>query len=279
MSETTIEWAHYTFNPWSGCAKVSPGCKHCYAAALPPRMRRGAEWGEGQARMPASETYWRQPLAWARKAEAEGVRRRVFCASTADVFEDAPSLDPWREQLWRLIGDTPQLDWLLLTKRPERMARWATEHGWPENAWAGVSVENQAAADERVEHLLEVPARVRFLSCEPLLGWVDLRVWLEAGYESNGPQGWCSLPSPIHWIIAGGESGPRARPMQPEWVRDLRDQAASNDVPFLLKQWGEWGVLSTRTEDGREIVHRMGRAEAGRLLDGVVHLAFPGGGA
>jgi protein gp37 len=229
--------------------------------------------------MPASETYWRQPLAWARKAEWERVRLRVFCASTADVFEDRPDLDPWREQLWRLIGDTPQLDWLLLTKRPERMARWAAEHGWPANAWAGTSVENQAAADERVPHLLDVPARVRFLSCEPLLGAVDLRAWLEAGYESNGPQGWCSLPSPIHWIIAGGESGPRARPMQPEWVRDLRDQAASNDVPFLFKQWGEWGVLSTRTEDGREIVHRMGRAEAGRLLDGVVHLAFPGGGA
>jgi protein gp37 len=295
MSETTIEWAHYTFNPWSGCAKVSPGCKHCYAAALPPRMRRGAEWGEGRARMPASETYWLQPLAWARKAEAEGVRRRVFCASTADVFEDRPDLDPWREQLWRLIGDTPQLDWLLLTKRPERMARWAAEHGWPANAWAGTSVENQAAADERVPHLLKVPARVRFLSCEPLLGPVQLGITAGDGRFSFFDYGLGETVGHVEWIIVGGESGRHARPMHPDWVRGLRDQAAAAGVPFLFKQWGEWiadsqanGVIvdaamirdQVRIDWAQDLVASLvGKKLTGRRLDGVEHLAFPGGGA
>ncbi len=247
MSETNIEWADFTFNPWSGCSKISAGCAHCYAAALPPKMRRHALWGPDARRVPATDEYWRQPLAWNRAAARDGVRARVFCASTADVFEDRSDLDPWRERLWRLIADTPQLDWLLLTKRPERMARWAAEHGWPANAWAGTSVENQTAAAERVPKLLGVPARVRFLSCEPLLGPVDLH-----GVRPD-------------WIIVGGESGRQARPMHPDWARGLRDQAASNDVPFLFKQWGE------HDENGV----RVGKAAAGRLLDGQLYDGFP----
>jgi protein gp37 len=299
-ANTEIEWADHTFNPWSGCSKVSAGCAHCYAAALPPKMRRHALWGPDARRVPATDEYWRQPLAWDRAAAREGVRARVFCASTADVFEDRGDLDPWRIRLWKIIAETPHLDWLLLTKRPRRMAGWAAEHGWPENAWAGVSVENQAAAYQRVEHLLDVPARVRFLSCEPLLGAVDLRVSLEAGYESNGPEGWCSLPSPIHWIIAGGESGRHARPMHPDWVRSLRDQAAANDVPFFFKQWGEWAPEADATAHGAvhplafdrslmgratpwhhfglgAMTWRVGKKAAGRLLDGREHLALPGG--
>jgi len=179
MSETTaISWTHHTFNPWSGCAKVSAGCAHCYAADLPPAMRRFAEWGANGTRIPASESYWREPLKWARKSAAAGERRRVFCASVADVFEDRADLDAYRERLWALIEATPDLDWLLLTKRPEKMAAWAERHGWPVNAWAGVSVENQSAAADRIPHLLRVPARVRFLSCEPLLGAVDLLRWI-----------------------------------------------------------------------------------------------------
>lgn len=250
MGDTTkIEWADHTFNPWSGCAKISAGCTNCYAAALPPKMRREADWGPLAERMPAGDAYWAQPQAWSRAAERDGVRRRVFCASTADVFEDRAELDPWRIRLWGLIDRTPHLDWLLLTKRPERMASWAAEHGWPVNAWAGVSVENQAAADERVPHLLRVPAPVRFLSCEPLLGPVDVSPWL----------------GQLAWIIVGGESGRLARPMHPSWVRSLREQAASGGVPFLFKQWGHSapGAL------------HVGKKAAGRLLDGVEHLDFP----
>ena len=112
-ANTSIEWAHHTFNPWSGCAKVSPGCANCYAANLPPSMRRGAEWGEGRPRVVASDAYWREPLAWNRKAAKESKRARVFCASTADVFEARIDLDPWRCRLFDLIRETPELDWLL----------------------------------------------------------------------------------------------------------------------------------------------------------------------
>lgn len=305
MSTTTIEWATHTFNPWSGCAKISAGCAHCYAAALPPRMRRGAAWGLEAERQPATDAYWRQPLGWARAAARAGVRPRVFCASTADVFEGRGDLDPLRIRLWALIKSTPELDWLLLTKRPARMALWAREHGWPANAWAGASIEDQAAADARLPHLLAVPARVRFVSCEPLLGPVDLEPWLDQGYESNGPAGWMQGPSPIHWIIVGGESGPRARPMRPAWARRLQQQAHHYDVAFFFKQWGEWAppddiaahgvitdfVLGGAIDEGvfaqsvwvdgqgfavpPEEVYKVGKARAGRLLDGQAHDALP----
>lgn len=184
MSITTIAWATHTFNPWSGCAKISAGCAHCYAAALPPRMRRGA-------------------------------------------------------------------------------------------AWAGASIEDQAAADARLPHLLAVPARVRFVSCEPLLGSVDLRGAL------------------LDWIIVGGESGHRARPMRPAWARGLRDQAGETGAAFFFKQWGEWAPSADIAAHGRtppqagdpdffrrqgtppDEVFRVGRARAGRLLDGQAHDALP----
>jgi protein gp37 len=266
---TSIEWADHTFNPWSGCAKVSAGCTHCYAAALPPRMRRHALWGPDARRVPATDEYWRQPLAWDRAAAREGVRARVFCASTADVFEDRGDLDPWRIRLWELIKETRNLDWILLTKRPERMASWAAEHPWPYNAWAGTSVENQAAAAARIPHLLQVRASVRFLSCEPLLGPVDVSNWLTG----------------IEWVIVGGESGHSARPMSPTWARSLRDQAEFARVPFFFKQWGEWAPSADAENDGKdchlhdygEVVWRVGKRAAGRSLDGREHLAFPRG--
>lgn len=270
MSTTTIEWATHTFNPWSGCAKISAGCAHCYAAALPPRMRRGAAWGLEAERQPATDAYWRQPLGWARTAARDGVRPRVFCASTADVFEDRGDLDPLRIRLWALIKSTPELDWLLLTKRPARMALWAREHGWPDNAWAGTSAEDQAAADARLPHLLEVPARVRFVSCEPLLGYVSLR------------------GAKLDWVIVGGESGPQARPMRPSWAWSLRDQAAAGGAAFFFKQWGEWappGDIEAHGGTPRgakpgfgvtpEEVYRVGREHAGRMLQGVLHHALP----
>ena len=185
------------------------------------------------------------------------------------------------------------------------MALWAREHGWPANAWAGASVEDQAAADARLPHLLAVPARVRFVSCEPLLGPVDLEPWLDQGYESNGPAGWMQGPSPIHWIIVGGESGPRARPMRPAWASRLQQQAHHYDVAFFFKQWGEWAppddiaahgvitdfVLGGAIDEGvfaqsvwvdgqgfgvpPEEVYKVGKARAGRLLDGQAHDALP----
>ena len=269
-ANTKIEWAHDTFNPWTGCAKVSPACQHCYAEGF-ARFPHIGTWGASGARMRTSDANWKKPLAWDRQAKAAGTRRRVFCASLADVFEDRADLDPMRADLWRLIKQTPSLDWLLLTKRPARMASWAAEHGWPENAWAGTTVEDQRRADERIPALLQVPARVRFLSMEPLLGPVDL-----SGYTMGG------VPAvPLHWVIAGGESGPNARPMHPEWVRSLRDQCIRADVPFHFKQWGEWapdclcekpGACRTTPRPAGTcpggVMFRCGKHRAGRLLDG-----------
>ena len=269
-ANTKIEWAHDTFNPWTGCAKVSPACQHCYAEGF-ARFPHIGTWGASGARMRTSDANWKKPLMWDRQAKAAGTRRRVFCASLADVFEDRADLDPMRADLWRLIEQTPNLDWLLLTKRPGVMARWAAEHGCPENAWAGTTVEDQRRADERIPALLQVPARVRFLSMEPLLGPVDL-----SGYTMGG------VPAvPLHWVIAGGESGPNARPMHPEWVRSLRDQCIQADVPFHFKQWGEWapdclcgksGVCRTTPRPAGTypggVMFRCGKHRAGRLLDG-----------
>ncbi len=320
MSEhSKIEWTDHTFNPWSGCVKVSPACKHCYAAALPPAYRRHAVWGAHTDRMPASDSYWAQPLAWDRKARKEGVRRRVFCASTADVFEDRADLDPLRERLWDLIQKTPNLDWLLLTKRPEVMFKWSQSHLWPINAWAGTTVESQEWADRRIPWLLKVPAQIRFLSCEPLLGAIDLSgyltrpQWGEVNEHGTRPYQIVPRNDLIQWLIAGGESGPNARPSHPDWFRSLRDQCREAGVPFLFKQNGEWisrsqpqsvghlsigtdgwGVLTvkgeflpqTTTWNGRDETEegsnrdapmkRIGKATAGRLLDGVEHNEFPG---
>ncbi len=146
MKNSAIEWTHHTFNPWIGCTQVSPACDHCYAMVMMDHRYQRVEWGAGKARVRTTVDYWRQPLRWHRKALAAGVRERVFCASLADVFdgESPESLDAWRAELWGLIEATPQLDWLLLTKRPgnvSRMVPWGQE--WPRNVWIGTSVENE----------------------------------------------------------------------------------------------------------------------------------------
>lgn len=275
-ANTSISWTHHTHNPWSGCAKISAGCTNCYAANLPPAMRRYAVWGPTGTRIRASESYLREPFRWDVKAQREGTRHRVFCASVADVFEDRDDLNPWREDLWEMIAATPFLDWQLLTKRPHVAARWAESHPWPVNAWIGTSVEDQAAADERIPHLLKIPARVRFLSMEPLLGKVDLSDWLDPGYESGGPQGWVGTATGIRWVIAGGESGHKARPMHPDWARSIRDQCVAARVSFHFKQWGEWAENDRGSEqdmgthrwlDG-VMSYRVGKHIAGRILDG-----------
>ena len=252
-----IEWTDHTFNPWWGCVKVSPACKNCYAEAWAKRVGAGV-WGRQAPRRFFGENHWKEPLRWNAEAAASGERRRVFCASMADVFEDRRELDPWRAKLSDLISKTPWLDWLLLTKHPDRvndLAPWGSI--WPANVWLGTTVETQAWAERRLPAFIAVPARVRFLSCEPLLAKLDLSRWLTPH---------------IHWVIAGGESGPKSRPTDPAWFRDLRDQCVEAGVPFHFKQWGNWTPAGEPAKAtrliGDSLVVRVAKKAAGRHLDG-----------
>ncbi len=259
MKNSSIEWTDHTFNPWEGCTKVSEGCKNCYAETLVDKRFGRVKWGKGNPRRRTSEATWKQPLKWNSQgllcvdcnqpiigvdcecgqvgAIGKMRRPRVFCASLADIFdEEAPN--EWRHDLFQLIEKCENLDFQILTKRPEKAQRYLTAvfpRKIPSNIWLGVSVENQEQADKRIPILLQIPAAVRFLSMEPLLGPVDLQ------YPTfNGADSIHRLEG-IHWVIVGGESGHNARPMHPDWARSLRDQCqASNKTPFLFKQWGEW---------------------------------------
>ena len=278
MAVTTIQWADYTFNSWIGCTHVHAGCKNCYAEADMDKRRGRVAWGPNGTRSRTSEDYWKQPLKWDRAAKASGERRRVFCASLADVFEDwqGPIVDargeglqvdglgairrlsenatgrPWlpltmdrlRRDLFSLIDATPSLDWLLLTKRPENVRRmWNAVDDRPagnlqkhrKNCWLLTSVSDQPTADTMIPHLLAcrdlVP--VLGLSCEPLLGPVDLGldemfVDLDNGQQSPG----------IDWVIVGGESGPGARPMDLRWARGIVEQCKAAGVVCFVKQLG-----------------------------------------
>ena len=234
MKDTAIEWTDHTFNPWYGCARVSPGCMNCYAETLMADRYKKVEWGPGRARVRTSKAYWNGPSKWDREAAAAGVRACVFCASLADVFDPEVS-DEWRGDLYRLIRSTPNLDWLLLTKRPEHAAAWvASAGGHYPNVWIGVSVEDQQRADERIPILLTIPAVVRFLSVEPMLGPVDLRQWTLAEHGRR----FIGAKPGIDWVICGGESGKGARRMDPAWAESVRDQCVAAGVPFFFKQWG-----------------------------------------
>lgn len=263
-----IEWCDHTFNPWIGCTKVSPGCAHCYAEkSTRTRVLRkqGREtWGAGSLRERTSAAYWRGPLKWNAAPDWNfGIRKpRVFCASLADWLDDEVPIE-WLADLLQLIRATPNLDWLLLTKRPQNwhdrmcaamqfcerawlngethirteVADWIGDWGGvarvPHNVRVGTTVEDQKRANERIPELLKIPTGGRFLSCEPLLEHVDLDetpVWF------NNPDG----SGGIDWVICGGESGPNARPMHPDWARALRDQCQAANVPFFFKQWGDY---------------------------------------
>lgn len=424
---TEIAWADSTFNPWIGCTKVGPGCDNCYAEADFGQRKQRAKWGPGNPRSRTSVANWKKPVQWNAKpfyecphcgnrSEANMIsglsvggelmpvcpachhgpmkpaRRRVFCASLADVFDNEVPAE-WRADLFALIEATPNLDWLLLTKRignVERMIMSALRSmfmqtnrepmmwPWP-NVWIGATICNQAEADRDIQKLVAVPATVRFLSMEPLLGAVDIAKWLDpwtcsncghhGSYQDTGPDrcsicdvelvdgehgdgvcpvcgiseaqsdeaggtcpncvsvtGWSrdygykfdSEKRLIDWVIVGGESGPKARPMHPDWVRSLRDQCREAGVPFLFKQWGEfvprsscyhtfedgrscadmdpscerWPNVIRLTEsggDGHRLEHvdggddaymqRVGKKIAGRLIDGVQHDGYPGSAA
>lgn len=300
MAETTaISWADATFNPWIGCARVSPGCLHCYAEARDKRVGDHL-WGVNAPRRRTTVAYWKQPLKWERNAAERGTPTLVFCASLADVFEDRADIEPWRADLFALIESTPHLIWQLLTKRPENVrwmvpASWTgrcncnwpypgatiNHHAvgcpvfrpkWPANVWIGTTVEDQQRADERIPELLKIPAPVRFISCEPLLGFVDLSRagWLtrhelirpgtnEGDYaetlmnalmrQYRGPL--------IDWVIVGGESGPGFRALDLNCARVVVNQCSLAAVPVWFKQIG--GLRPTtggHLLDGREY-HQM----------------------
>jgi protein gp37 len=258
VANTGIEWAHHTFNPWEGCQKVGPGCDHCYAETRNARFGGGVapNWGPGAPRRRTSTSNWQQPRRWNREAAAAGVRYRVFCSSLADVLDpDAP--DGAREDLWPLVEEATNLDWLFLTKRignARKMlpARWLAS---PQpNVWLGATVVNQAEADRDIPKLLATPAAKRFLSMEPLLGPVDFNA-LADGYEGlNALTGLRENPygavvtrrygSALDWIIVGGESGPGARPMPDGAAQSIVDQCLAAGVPVLVKQLGSAAKLS-----------------------------------
>jgi len=338
MENSKILWTDHTFNPWEGCTKVSPGCAHCFAEARNKRFNKGINWGPGAPRRRTSLHNWNQPLKWNRergetlqRLEGTGYtailnhRPRVFCGSLCDWLDDEVPIE-WLADLLALVHQCQNLDWLLLTKRPQNwevrigtIIDWSTEAGneawhdahtdwlwnWmftlarPKNVWIGTTVENQEMATQRIPELLAIPAKVRFLSMEPLLGAVDLRLedcWL--------PGDCYALKDRLYWVICGGESGPDARPMHPEWARGLRDQCQAAGVPFLFKQWGEWiagdhvdqlpdheprnicklaldgtqansVTMPSEKRAGMKTVVLVGKDVSGRLLDGIEHTAFP----
>jgi protein gp37 len=247
VRDSKIEWTHHTFNPWWGCEKVSPGCANCYAEALAHRWGQHV-WGDRAPRRPMSDRYWIQPHKWDVEAKVAGERRRVFCASMADVFERRPGLQPARERLWSLIEETSGLDWLLLTKRPENI-RDMIPDSWQRNprpnVWFGTSAEDQERAEARIPELLRVPGVRHFLSCEPLLGDLDLGEYLpgDRWLHSEEP-----MDKPLDWVIVGGESGHSVRPAHETWFFDLVGQCRAAGVPVFVKQLGRV-VLTGRTAD------------------------------
>lgn len=245
MAENTkIEWTDHTFNPWVGCTKISPGCDHCYAESWAKRTGSAGLWNGERRRTTAAN--WRKPLKWNADAAARAIRYRVFCASLADVFDNDVDRQ-WRYDLWDLIASTPHLDWLLLTKRiGNASAMFPGSMSALPNVWLGATVVTQRELERDLPKLLATPARVRFLSCEPLLEPVDI---FEAAHRVGQIVECCGLPScafcdgtgeaqeiGLHWVIAGGESGPGARPMRVEWCGELAEQCDQAGIAFFMKQ-------------------------------------------
>ncbi len=292
MSKNTpIEWCHHTFNPWHGCTKVSPACDHCYAEALSHRYGFKI-WGQDVGRRFFGDKHWHEPFKWNDAAERGQVRARVFCGSMCDVMEDRRDLDVLRGDLWQVIQSTPWLDWLLLTKRPQNFRRFLPAR-WRDNPQPNVWLMTTVELPEyqwRIDELKCFPAVVHGLSIEPLLGLMQT-----LGEYLDG----------IDWVICGGESGPGARPMHPDWARGVRDQCDNVGTAFFFKQWGEYGpwvdhqrpydspgriyVASDGTlkklgesnngQDLRDftIMERVGKKASGRLLDGREWNEFPTG--
>ena len=269
MAETTkISWTDSTFNPWIGCTNVSPGCDHCYAEADNKR-RKWTEWGPHGARHRTTPAYWRNPIKWQKQAPAferkHGHRHRVFCASLADVFDNQVPPE-WRHDLFALIRRCPNLDWQVLTKRPQNIAKFLPPD-WGDgyaNVWLGTTTEDQEHFDQRWPILAKTPAARRFISFEPAIG--PLRI-------ASG----ASVPD---WVICGGESGPGARVMLPQWARDIRDDCDRLGIALFLKQFGTYASNPLVIERGLSARAARERdpedvGKGGARLDGATHRAFP----
>lgn len=261
MAESKIEWTDYTFNPWWGCTEVSPACDHCYARKF--AKRTGLQWGKDAQRRFFSDKHWAEPLRWNAKAEREGQRLKVFCGSMCDILEDRFELANPRLRLSELIAATPFLDWLLLTKRPQNFGRLLPD--LPENVWRMTTVESPEYY-WRIDALRTHRNTIYGLSMEPLL--------------ADCP----NIPlDGISWVIVGGESGPGARPMHPDWARGVRDQCQAAGVPFFFKQWGQFRPMEGFDEAvGHPFVNLndvsmacVGKKSAGRLLDGREWSEYP----
>ena len=332
--DTKIEWAHDTVNFWWGCQEVSEACDLCYARELDARYRFGgaAHWGaakDGVERWERVEKAAAELKKNNRLAIKTGERRRQFINSMSDFFEDREDLDPFRLAALDAFALADTLDILLLTKRPsrilpifERMLRdarnahrrspgfdiltdWVVDGAAPANIWLGTTCENQKWLELRLPHLLHVPAAVRFISAEPLLGGLDLMAAFNAWWnepQGTGPQTWPAMKDYLHWVICGGESDwkrpSRAPGMHSGWARDLRNECQAANIAFHFKQWGDWLPfgqfylsqqhrigdwphfnLPYRSENGThqfvEAQYRTGKKLAGRLLDGREWNEFP----
>ncbi len=301
MNKTKIEWTDRTWNPVTGCTKVSQGCKNCYAERLYERFNGPHSF----KKVLTHPERLQQPLKWKQPS-------KIFVNSMSDLFhEDVPFY--FIDHVFMTMALCNQHIFQILTKRPERMIEYFSNHPAEilkpgflplKNVWLGVSVEDQATANERIPLLLQVPASIRFLSCEPLLG----QIWLRSVIEQNyGKDIYTDYLTGINWVIVGGESGPKARPMHPDWARSIRDQCKEAGVPFFFKQWGEYGAGSStagkniivanngktftypefaaiiKSSEGRaehnfsriNSMSKIGKKAAGNLLDGVQHMEFP----
>ncbi len=300
MGETKIEWADKVWNPVVWCTPISEGCRNCYAKPIFERFHPGEKFFE----VKCLEYRLDQPLHWKKPA-------RVFVNSMSDLFHpDVPG--DFIGQVWYRMAHAHRHNFLILTKRPARMREWVDHFlteclsGVFQNIWLGVTAENQQAADERIPFLLETPAAVRFVSVEPMLGAVNLEKYLQyPPFHEHYKMTWGVKEAiGVDWVICGGESGPKARPMHPDWARGLRDQCVDAGVPFFFKQWGEWerlddhrgiewmfsnpktGFFAENHPDDTEFVcggasshgqHmvKVGKKSAGRLLDGREWNDFP----
>lgn len=226
MENSTIEWTDHTFNPWWGCTKVSEGCRHCYAERLSSRFYGEDRLWSSKNRKMMGEKYWANPITWNKRAAKNQQREKVFCASMADVYEDLPDLIAPRQRLFDVIRQTPWLDWILLTKRPENIARLSPEawvsDGFPDNVWLLTTVENQTVVEKRLEPLMALKCAIKGVSVEPMIGPVDLRAYADR----------------LQWIIVGGETGSK-RHTEEEWVYDLFLLSREFRIPFFFKQWGD----------------------------------------
>lgn len=303
---TKIEWATDTWNPITGCTKISEACQNCYAERMSKRLAGRCGYPEGEPfRVTLHPDKLDQPMRWKKP-------RIIFVCSMGDLFhEDVP--DRFLDQIFAVMAKAEQHIFLLLTKRPKRAKEYILKamydencnyQGWyeaindleipdvtpMENIWLGVTTENQARADERIPVLLQIPAAKRFVSVEPMLGPVDLNKYLYPQRLCDGHSAWqcdedCPRRPGLDWVICGGETGPGARPMHPDWVRSLRDQCQEAEVPFFFKQWGEWSPTPAKDVpvrgclDGGRFhsgsnpsvglaMYRVGKKAAGRMLDG-----------